>query len=227
MLVSPLSLIDFSKAMFIRGGTQKQEVVGIPAAEAMALFLEDIPTAGCLAAQRVRRFLHMVLERRTGLLAGTAHALRRSFESLKEFDRREVLRTVTVLGILLEKLKGIIAHSSDREDDMESMAFQFGQLLAAVDVLHAGYCADVRKGDVPPALLGNQVFAIAQSSRSARSKFSDNDLLPTLRGRSGPHETVVALMASRTARTLKKRSAVGIFARRSDRLARFAPSQLT
>jgi hypothetical protein len=180
MLVSPLSLIDFSKAMFIRGGTQKQEVVGIPAAEAMALFLEDIPTAGCLAAQRVRRFLHMVLERRTGLLAGTAHALRRSFESLKEFDRREVLRTVTVLGILLEKLKGIIAHSSDREDDMESMAFQFGQLLAAVDVLHAGYCADVRKGDVPPALLGNQVFAIAQSSAKRAVEVLGQRLAPYL-----------------------------------------------
>ncbi len=47
---------------------------------------------------------------------------------------------------------------------MESKAFQLGQLLAAVDVIHVGYCADVRKGDVPPTLLGNQVFAIAQAS---------------------------------------------------------------
>jgi hypothetical protein len=37
-------------------------------------------------------------------------------------------------------------------------------LLAAADVVHAGYCADVRGGDVPPSLLGNQVFTMAQTA---------------------------------------------------------------
>jgi len=46
---------------------------------------------------------------------------------------------------------------------MNETAFKLGQLLAAADVVHAGYCADVRGGDVPPSLLGNQVFAMAQS----------------------------------------------------------------
>ncbi len=47
---------------------------------------------------------------------------------------------------------------------MHETAFKLGQLLAAADVVHAGYCADVRGGAVPPALLGNQVFAMAQSA---------------------------------------------------------------
>lgn len=47
---------------------------------------------------------------------------------------------------------------------MSGTAFKLGQLLAAVDVVHAGYCADVRKGDVPPSLLGNQVFSMAQGA---------------------------------------------------------------
>ena len=47
---------------------------------------------------------------------------------------------------------------------MNDTAFKLGQLLAAVDVVHAGYCADVRGGDVPPSLLGNQVFTMAQTA---------------------------------------------------------------
>jgi hypothetical protein len=163
-LVSPLGLIEFGKAIFVRGGTERQEVVGIPAAEALALLLENIPNSTCSAADRVRRFLHLVLTRRGKLLIGTVHALRRGFDFAKEFDRREALRTVTVLGLLLNKLGNVVSNRANKENDMESKAFQLGQLLAAVDVLHVGYCADVRKGDVPPTLLGNQVFAIAQTS---------------------------------------------------------------
>jgi hypothetical protein len=44
---------------------------------------------------------------------------------------------------------------------MEDTGFKLGQLLAAADAVHIGYCADLRGGDVPPALLGNSVFATA------------------------------------------------------------------
>ena len=47
---------------------------------------------------------------------------------------------------------------------MEEAAFKLGQLLAVADIVHAGYCADVRGGAIPPALLGNQVFTLAQIS---------------------------------------------------------------
>ena len=47
---------------------------------------------------------------------------------------------------------------------MKDAAFKLGQLLAAADVVHAGYCADVRGGDLPPSLLGNQVFTMAQTA---------------------------------------------------------------
>ena len=46
---------------------------------------------------------------------------------------------------------------------MSEAAFKLGQLLAVADVVHAGYCADVRQGDVPPTLLGNSVLSMAQS----------------------------------------------------------------
>lgn len=47
---------------------------------------------------------------------------------------------------------------------MSGTAFRLGQLLAVVDVVHAGYCFDVRGGAIPPSLLGNQVFVMAQTA---------------------------------------------------------------
>jgi hypothetical protein len=47
---------------------------------------------------------------------------------------------------------------------MNETAFKLGQLLASADIVHAGYCADVRGGEIPPSLLGNQVFTMAQNS---------------------------------------------------------------
>jgi hypothetical protein len=84
--------------------------------------------------------------------------LRRGFDHAKPFDRRESLRTITILGVLLHKF------GRNKELYMNETAFKLGQLLAAADVVHIGYCADVRGGDTPPSLLGNQVFTMAQTA---------------------------------------------------------------
>jgi len=156
--IAPLGLIPFSKQLFLRRGTERQEVVGMPAAEALGLFLEPADLQGGPARRRVQRILRMVLARREALVSGTAHAQRRGFDSLKDFDRREALRTVTMLGLLTYKL------GRSKEVYMSDTAFKLGQLLAAADIVHAGYCADVRSGAVPPSLLGNQVFTMAQTA---------------------------------------------------------------
>jgi hypothetical protein len=153
--VAPLGVIAFSRQLFLRGGTERQEVVGFPASEAMGLFLQD-------DTRRVDRFLRMVISRRSALISGTSHALRRGIDAAREFDRREVLRTVTLLGVLLYKLDRRAGDTMGGY--MNDTAFKLGQLLAATDVVHAGYCADVRGGDLPPSLLGNQVFAMAQTA---------------------------------------------------------------
>ena len=158
--VAPLGLIAFSKQLFIRGGTERQEVPGLPAAEALGLFLDRIKTVGL----RANRVLRIVLMRRAELVSGVAHfqhmprCWRRRTEVMKEFDRNEALRTITYTGVLLYKF------GRKKEVYMNDTAFKLGQLLAAADVVHAGYCADVRGGDVPPSLLGNQVFAMAQTA---------------------------------------------------------------
>lgn len=155
--IAPLGVIPFSRQLFIRQGTEKVEILGIPASEAMGLFLLPVGKQARQDRQRAQRLLRSVLARRNWLVAGVAHAQRRDFGSLKQFDPREALRTVTMLGLLLHKL------GRRKEKYMDESAFKLGQLLAAADVVHAGYCADVRGGSLPPSLLGNQVFTMAQT----------------------------------------------------------------
>jgi hypothetical protein len=158
----PLGVISFSRQLFIRQGSDQQEVPGIPAAEALGLFLEPANTDGAPGRGRATRILRLALTRRATLVSSAAHAYRCMGKHLKDFlkafDGREVLRTTTVLGLLLHKL------GRPKEAYMSDMAFKLGQLLAAADTVHAGYCADVRGGEVPPSLLGNQVFSMAQTA---------------------------------------------------------------
>lgn len=162
--VAPLSLVSFTKQQYMRGGTEKQDVAGLPASETLFLFLDSCEHDACTARRRAERVLHMVLRRRISLLAGVAHVqhMPGSWERLsdvrKKRDRGEALRAVTVFGVLLHKL------GRGKEVYMNEVAFKLGQLLAAADVVHAGYCADVRGGAVPPSLLGNQVFTMAQTA---------------------------------------------------------------
>jgi hypothetical protein len=156
--VAPLGIIAFSRRHFLRGGIESSEVAGIPASEALPLFLESPKRPGDAAWRRDIRTVGTILTRRGALVSGAAHALRKGLDFVKPYDRYEALRTATVLGVLLYKI------GRTKEEYMMSAAFRLGQLLASLDVVHAGYCADVRGGDVPPSLLGNQVFATAQSS---------------------------------------------------------------
>jgi hypothetical protein len=156
--VAPLGLIDFSRWLYIRNGTERKEIQGFSAAETLGLFFAPMNGVSNLERRGAERVLRLVLTRRTPLVAGTAHALRRPDKSRKRYDYYQASRTITVLGVLLHKI------GRRKEVYMNEMAFKLGQLLAAADMVHVGYCADVRGGDVPPALLGNQVFAMAQSN---------------------------------------------------------------
>jgi hypothetical protein len=166
--VAPLGLIAFTKQVFLRNGQRpagkKKEQVGLSAAEAIALFLDTIRIRNRTGLRPLHRALRLVIARRVSLVAASSHihhtpeSWERRDQSRKKLDAREGLRTLTVLGILLHKL------GRTKENYMNDAAFKLGQLLAAADVVHAGYCADVRGGDIPPSLLGNQVFTTAQTA---------------------------------------------------------------
>ena len=72
--------------------------------------------------------------------------------------RFSALITISAISILLHKL-GI-----SKEDYMKSSLFYVGRLLALVDTLHLEYCKHIRKGNIPPQLLGNAHLNVSLSN---------------------------------------------------------------
>jgi hypothetical protein len=69
--------------------------------------------------------------------------------------RRAAVLAATIIAMCLYKL------NRNKEEYMQQPAFLLGRFLALADLLHEQYCRVVRKGDVPPQLLGYQHFAMA------------------------------------------------------------------
>lgn len=149
--VAPLGLIKFSKAHYVRSGEDRQEVTGLSSYEAMGIFATRRGNSRLL-----HDFLRAILKKRSQLVVGTVHTLRKGLDYAKGLDRREALRTATVLGLVLYKL------GRRKDEYMSETAFKIGKLLAAVDEVHVGYCLDVRGAEIPPCLLGNQLLGMAQ-----------------------------------------------------------------
>lgn len=158
--VSPLSITALSKMQFVDGGKRRISLRGITFAHAFGLFLREGDVA-----RRAQRTLNVLLRRQAVLLCAVSQIARRGRDKqgrpyLETFDpkndlRRDALRTAAWLGALLHYL------NRHKEIYMSDVGFRLGQLLAAADVIHVGYCADMRGGDIPMTLIGNSVFSIA------------------------------------------------------------------
>lgn len=150
---APLALVPLSRRLYIRGGREAIAAPGLSYAVALALFLDE---GG--RERQARRVLRLLLNRQGGLLSNLVHAAWR--RQLPDFDPRttgqaDALRCIAWLGALLFFL------DQKKENYMKDAGFRLGQLLSAADALHAGYCAEVRDGKLPPTLIGNSVFAAA------------------------------------------------------------------
>jgi hypothetical protein len=157
--IAPLQFPRLTRALFTRGGSErsKREPAGVTAQDAFSLFLNE---AG--AHHVANAALALVLRRQSELLGGAAEALRKDIGKEKldnalKFDRAAALGSVAMLGVLLTKT------GRHKEIYMNDTAFKLGQLLAVADVVHVGYCIDVRDNKVPPTLLGNSLLTTAQS----------------------------------------------------------------
>lgn len=153
--VRPLSLTPLTRMLFTHGGRKRVDAIGASAADAFALFLND----GDIAA-RALRLLRLFVQRHGPLFAGLAAARAKGSDHLKKFDpkadlRRDALASLAWVGILLFHI------GRRKESYMSDTAFRLGQLLSAADTIHVGYCADQRRGDVPPSLIGNSLLTMA------------------------------------------------------------------
>lgn len=151
-VLSPANFIVLSKERFKEGGTKKDEVPGGRFFDVLQLLLGEERNRKVAA----HRWLQMLLPRRRQLLIGIGHARTRSFDEYKAFDSWGALSTVSAFHLLLTNL------GRNGELYMSESAYKLGQLLAAADELHCGYCYDVRKGSLPSQLMGNALVAMAE-----------------------------------------------------------------
>lgn len=149
----PLSLPGVSRRSYTRGKPSGVDVAGIPLTTAYQIFLQEGD-----ARTATQHALRLLLARNTPLLVGLADARARGL--LRELDRTgtlraDALRAMRWFGALL-----FLLHD-ERTNYMNDAAFRLGQLLAAADNVHLGYCIDVRSGAIPPTLLGNALLTTA------------------------------------------------------------------
>lgn len=151
----PGRIVQLSRSVYIRNGTESVQATGIPFAKAFSLIMH--PQGG----NRVFKLhlLHLFLTRGGPLLIAVGRARNRVFkpdiESIKPESRRDAVDLSALLAAILFQMQ------IHQNDTMNSPAYKLGQLLSGADILHRGYCLDVRKGSLPPNLIGNAALVAA------------------------------------------------------------------
>jgi hypothetical protein len=151
----PDRVVRLLSSEWIRGGTEEVKLAGPALRQVLDMMLRS-PGKWQEAAKNL---LHLTIQRIGPLLVGVAAALhsggKEQIEKFKPVAREAALRAVALLGILLDAL------GREKEVYMNETAFQLGRLLSMADTLHREYCLYVRKGSIPPQLIGNALMPAA------------------------------------------------------------------
>lgn len=149
---SPAEAMEIFKSQWIRNGQDKSEVGGVALTEIYNIYVLGSSRQMVIA----EKLLKLLLTRATPLLVGLGGATRnQQWKSYSDGARWHCLRTISMIGILLDKL------NITKEKYMNDVPFNVGRMLALADTLHFQYCTCVRDGKMPLQLIGNSLMAIA------------------------------------------------------------------
>jgi hypothetical protein len=149
----PLGIAKILNKVWKIDGTSTGEIPRIKYYQGIELFFSDLSTG------EKQHLLNVLLSNYEGLVnyvGNKTHKNHNSILSDKEKENCAVL--FPLFGLLLYK------QNCHKEEYMESMSYQIGQLLKIADELHALYCKVVRDGNVPPQLVGNSLFVAASEA---------------------------------------------------------------
>lgn len=158
----PDRVVRLLSSAWIRGGMDEVKLEG-PTLRQVLDFMLRSPGKWETVAENL---LDLLIQRIGSLLIGIAAAFHSKDEEritkFKQPMREAALRAVSLLGILLH------AFGRMKEVYMNDTAFQLGRLLSLADTLHREYCVHVRKGSIPPQLIGNALMpAMADNPEDA------------------------------------------------------------
>ncbi|MBI3097091.1 MAG: hypothetical protein HYY93_02420 [Planctomycetes bacterium] len=153
----PAEVVQCLGLAWLQQGSRAAKTHGLAAGDGIALLLEDRAGLAALA-------LRLAVVNTTPLLLALGHAdHRRDGKALswtKETARyvRHASLLPAILALLLRK------SGHEKGAYMQTAPFLVGRMLALADTLHMEYCRHVRKGQVPPQLMGNALMVQALAS---------------------------------------------------------------
>lgn len=138
-----------------RQGTYAERVHGFSIGDALCLLLdegEEVKRLSTRAIDTLTRNCSQLI-----LAIGKEAAEERVFKIPKKYAKyaKQSLLLPSILGLLLYK-NGI-----EKGGFMNSPAYLVGRFLSLADDLHLKYCQHVRKGSIPPQLVGNALMPTA------------------------------------------------------------------
>lgn len=148
----PAEVVWCLNTSWIRQGTYAERVHGFSINDALSLLLDE----GNEVQRLSLRAIDAVVRNCTSLLLaiGQENTCFLVFKMNKKYEKQTLLLP-SILGLLLYK-NGI-----KKGGFMNSSAYLVGRLLSLVDDLHLKYCQQVRKGSIPPQLVGNALMSTA------------------------------------------------------------------
>ena len=149
----PLQISDCLNRVWKMDDTSAGKVYSVPKSSGVELLLDE-----STVVHQVPHLLAVAVQNSKGLFLSLGNVLHRNeVVDLKGFNKHKQLMPA-VLGLLLWKL------GFKKESYMDNSSYLIGRMLKLVDELHALYCKEVRKGSLPPQLLGNALMAAALDS---------------------------------------------------------------
>lgn len=149
----PLQISECLGRVWRLDGTSRDEVNSISKSSGIELLLNE-----SAARQQVPHLLAVTLQNGKGLFFSLGNTLHRNeVLKLRGLEKHKQLMPA-ILGLLLWKLR------IGKESYMNNSPYLIGRMLKLADELHALYCKEIRKGSLPPQLLGNALMAAALDS---------------------------------------------------------------
>jgi hypothetical protein len=149
----PADIAKCLSVAWLGGGTRQDTVHGIGVEAGISLFMGS-GGGDHMTAERALR-LAIVNSAPLLLAIGQADHRRDGAFKLEQRYQRHPSLLPSMLGLLLYKLGHV------KGDYMNSAPFLVGRMLALADTLHKEYCLHIRKGEVPPQLIGNALMSVA------------------------------------------------------------------
>ena len=152
----PVEVVWCLNTSWLRMGTYAKGAFDLDIADGLSLLLEDGPVLRAVATRAVRA---LISNSSSLLLAVGQAAHQGKVHPMGKVYGKQALLLPRILALLLHKLGDEKGSSY-----MKSPPYLIGRLLSLADQLHVRYCREVRKGQVPPQLVGNALMTSAMEA---------------------------------------------------------------